>query len=251
MHPFWINLLTELPLDESAQELVHEVSPIYQQGILIVWVAYSCTLSMLAFYTDIAWIRKPFVQIISLTLWCLFMMWFRSTLGPSMGQQFLIMPLALVVGLLFLPYLVWMNAETIIILKEHALSDHQIEIKPTFDNIDRALKMKDYDEALRLSLVQLNLNPDAPDIFLKIAEIHLGKEDYQSALESLEKALPLAEGKNEIKAGIYMRMVDLYWDHLDDIDKAKNTLSKLKDLNLTERSTRFATIRLEAMQKQA
>ena len=172
---------------------------------------------------------------------------FRATLGESPTSQFLLMPIALVIGLMFLPYLVWMNAEAIISLKEQAVSAHLVEVKPSFDRVDRALSRKDFDGALVAVESYLNENSNNIDVWMKVADVHIFREEFDQALIAFDRALPIASEKPEIQASIYMRMADLYWDHMSNPQRAKEILQKLKDLNLTERSARFASIRLEAI----
>lgn len=243
--PAILSLLAASALNDL--QAAEESKRMLQYSIITGWMTYSCVMSYLAFYADLQFLRRSMVQLASLVIWCAFLWKLHSTMGDNMQEQFLVLPLALVVGLLFLPYLIWMNAEAIVSFKDAAVSQHLIEVKPTFDGVDRFLRAGEYDKALEKMEAHKKLQPESEEMWLKTAEIHLAAENWNDALTAFEKALPFAASSPESQAGIYMRMIDLYWDHLNDNAKAKEMLQTLKTLNLTERSTRFAEMRLTAI----
>lgn len=146
---------------------------------------------------------------------------FFSDMG--IGRAFMILPVCGVLGLTLLPFLLFLYGEAIDAARRAAMSEDNIKVERTFDQVDAAIAQRDYARAETKLREAIEEDPRAPEPHRRLADVLLARGDLAACVRELRQAAALTR-EAEPKTVILFRIADLLAEKGNDPEGAKATL---------------------------
>jgi len=123
-------------------------------------------------------------------------------------------------------------------------SDRNLKVRPTYDRAEAAAKTGDLELAVELYAEGAQQHPQDPTPHLRLADIAIQHNQWQSAADHLEHAAGIAKDLGEKRAAIF-RLADLLSTKVNRPEAARQTLQQFIDKHPDSKEAEFARQRLE------
>lgn len=139
------------------------------------------------------------------------------------GSAFLILPVCGVLALTLLPFLLFLYGEAIEAIRRAAMSEDNIQVERTFDQVEAAVKHGDLARAESLLREAIAEDPADPAAHRKVADVLLARGDLAGCLRELKHAAALTKDA-EPKTVTMFRIADLMVEKGNDVEGAEAVL---------------------------
>ncbi len=128
---------------------------------------------------------------------------------------FMILPVCGILGITLLPFILFMVGEGVDAARKSAMSEDNIKVEKTYDQVDAAMKQKDFGRAETLLREAIEEEPGAPEPHRRVADLCLAKGDLPGCIRELKQAAALTK-EAEPKAVTMFRIADLLLEKGND-----------------------------------
>lgn len=143
---------------------------------------------------------------------------FFSDMG--LGHAFLLLPVCGILALTLLPFTLFMIGELTEAARRSAMSEDNIRVEKTFDQVEAAKKQHDWARAETLLREAIEEDPDDPAPHRRVADVLLERGDLDGCLRELRQAAALTK-EPEPKAVTLFRLADLLAERANDLEGAE------------------------------
>lgn len=144
----------------------------------------------------------------------------------SFGSAFMVLPVCGILGLTLLPFALFMYGEAIDATRRAAMSEDNIKVEKTFDQVEAAVKQKDYARAETMLREAIEEDPKSPEPHRRVADVLLARGDVAGCIRELKQAAALTLDA-EPKAVTMFRIADLLIEKANDIEGAEAALKSV------------------------
>ncbi len=152
---------------------------------------------------------------------------FFSEMGHmGFSGPFLILPVCGALALSLMPFIMFIYGELFDAARKAAMSEDNIKVEKTFDQVEAALKQKDYARAETMLREAIEEDPKAPEPHRRVADVLLARGDLAGCIRELKQAAALTR-EAEPKAVTMFRIADLLLDKANDSEGAEAALKSV------------------------
>ncbi|MEK7867509.1 MAG: tetratricopeptide repeat protein, partial [Planctomycetota bacterium] len=133
----------------------------------------------------------------------------------NMAGAFMILPVCGILGMTLLPFVLFMVGEGVDAARRSAMSEDNIKVERTYDQVEAAIKQRDFARAETLLREAMEEDPGAPEPHRRVADVLLAKGDLGGCVRELKQAAALTRDA-EPKAVTMFRIADLLIERGND-----------------------------------
>lgn len=131
------------------------------------------------------------------------------------ASAFMILPVCGVLGMTLLPFILFMVGEGFDAARKSAMSEDNLKVEKTYDQVEAAIKQKDFVRAETLLREAIEEDPGEPEPHRRVADVLLAKGDLAGCVRELKQAAALSK-EAEAKAVTMFRIADLLLEKGND-----------------------------------
>lgn len=133
----------------------------------------------------------------------------------SKASAFMILPVCGVLGMTLLPFILFMVGEGFDAVRKSAMSEDNLKVERTYDQVEAAIKQRDFARAETLLREAIEEDPGEPEPHRRVADVLLAKGDLAGCVRELKQAAALSK-EAEAKSVTMFRIADLLLEKGND-----------------------------------